>query len=91
MTLGFKKQAQGIVLNDIRPPLPSLDQQVIDKAFARCFSTQDGQLVLSHLQALTFQRAHMPTAAEAEIRYSEGQRALVASILRMVNRGKDRG
>ena len=65
-----------------------LEQQEIARAYARLFRSDDGRTVLSHLQALTFQRALTPAAAEAELRYTEGQRALVAQILRLIGRGR---
>ena len=63
--------------------------QDIDRLFARCFSTDDGKKVLAHLQAMTFARAHGPDASDMHLRYVEGQRALVANIMRMVDRGRN--
>lgn len=66
-----------------------LEQDQIARAVARLFSSDDGRIVLSHLQALTFQRALMASAPEADLRYAEGQRALVAQILRLIDRGRN--
>lgn len=66
-----------------------LEQKDIARCFARLFSTEDGKIVLSHLQSITFQRAHSCHAPEAELRHSEGQRALVAQILRLIDRGRN--
>jgi hypothetical protein len=61
----------------------------IERAFARLFSTADGQAVLSHLQAITFQRALGAGSTDQQLRYLEGQRAMVASILRLIDRGRN--
>ncbi len=66
-----------------------LDQKEIAKSFARLFTSEDGKIVLSHLQAMTFQRSLTPSAAEAELRHAEGQRALVAQVLRLIDRGRN--
>lgn len=60
-----------------------------EKAFARLFATEDGQKVLSHLQVITFQRALGPGVADDQLRYLEGQRAMVATILRLIDRGRN--
>lgn len=66
----------------------NLPQQEIERLFARCFSTEDGRKVLAHLQVMTFSRAYGPDASDQHLRYAEGQRALVANILRLVDRGR---
>ena len=65
-----------------------MDQEHLARAFARAFSSDDGRIVLSHLQAITFQRAFAASAPESDLRYAEGQRALVAQILRLIDRGR---
>ncbi|MGQ0526462.1 MAG: Bbp19 family protein [Alphaproteobacteria bacterium] len=60
----------------------------IERSFARLFSTDDGRKVLSHLQAVTFQRTLGPDCADQQLRYLEGQRSLVATILRLIDRGR---
>jgi len=65
-----------------------LEQAAIARAFARVFSTDDGRTVLSYLQAQTLQRALSATAPDEQIRYSEGQSALVAMILRQITQGR---
>lgn len=67
------------------------DQSDIEKAFARTFSTSDGQIVLSHLQSMTFQRALGPDAPETQLRYLEGQRAMIATIMRLIRSGRSNG
>ena len=66
-----------------------LEAREIERLFARLFSSEDGQKVLSHLQAITFQRALGPGSADAQLRYVEGQRSLVATILRLIDRGRN--
>ena len=65
-----------------------IEMREIEKAFARLFATEDGQKVLAHLQVLTLQRALGPGVADEQLRYIEGQRSMVATILRMIARGR---
>jgi hypothetical protein len=67
-----------------RPPVADME-----RAFARLFSTQDGRQVLGYLQAVTFQRALGPASSDEQLRYMEGQRAMVATILRLIDRGRN--
>ena len=65
-------------------PVPqSMEREAVEKLYTRLFASEDGRQVLSHLQSLTFARAYGPDASNEQIRYSEGQRALVATILRL--------
>ena len=77
---------QGLVYSAREPGQNELRE--IEKAFTRLFSTPDGQKVLAHLQVLTFQRAMGPGVADDQLRYIEGQRALMATILRLIDRGR---
>lgn len=71
------------------PPDPSkLEMREIERAFTRLFSSDDGQKVLAHLQVMTFQRAMGPAVSDDQLRYLEGQRAMVATILRLIDRGR---
>lgn len=70
------------------PPKPPLERREIEKACARLFSSEDGRKVLAYLQAMTFERALCHTSTEEHLRHIEGQRALMAAILRMIDRGK---
>ncbi len=65
-----------------------MEQREIEKAYSRLFASEDGQKVLAHLQVLTFHRALGPTTSDEQLRYIEGQRSLVATILRLVDRGR---
>jgi|GEM_PF-1069425 len=85
------------LINKLRPqplkrfevPQPSrMDMRDIEKAFARLFSTTDGQAVLGYLNGQTFMRALGIDAPDSTLRYLEGQRALLSSILRLIERGR---
>jgi hypothetical protein len=59
----------------------------VTRAFARCFSTADGQRVLSYLRALTLERSLGPGASDTMLRHLEGQRSLVTYIVATTARG----
>lgn len=77
---------RGLVHKPYEPDRAELRE--IEKAFARLFSSDDGQKVLSYLQVITFNRALGPGSPEEQLRYLEGQRSLVATILRLIDRGR---
>lgn len=64
------------------------EMREIEKACARLFASDDGQKVLAYLQAVSFARAMGAESTEAQLRYMEGQRAMVAGILRLIDRGR---
>lgn len=65
-----------------------LEQKEVERAFARLFSSEDGQMVLAWLQTMTFNRAQGAASTDEQLRYMEGQRAMVATILRLIDRGR---
>ena len=65
-----------------------LEQREIERSFARVFSTEEGKKVLAWLQVMTFHRVGGAQTSAEQLRYMEGQRSLMASILRMIDRGK---
>lgn len=65
-----------------------LEQREIERCFARLFATDDGKKVLAWLQVITFQRAQGINSSDDQLRYTEGQRSLMASILRLIDRGR---
>lgn len=67
---------------------PPMDRDSIARAYARLFSTEDGKLVMAHLQGQTFLRMHTPDTPDSHIRFTEGQRALVNTMLRFVAIGR---
>ena len=71
-------------------PSVKLEQKDMERVFTRLFSTEDGQRALSYLQVMTFQRGYGPNASDEQLRHMEGQRSLVATILRMIDRGRNR-
>lgn len=77
---------KGLVFN---PANPRIEQKDMERAFARLFSSEDGQKVLAYLQVMTFQRALGPSTPEDQLRYMEGQRSLMATILRLIDRGRN--
>lgn len=69
-------------------PSVTLEQKDMERVFTRLFSTDDGGRALSYLQTMTFQRSFGPNASDEQLRHAEGQRSLVATILRMIDRGR---
>lgn len=65
-----------------------IEQRDMERIFARLFSSDDGRKALAYLQMITFQRALGAGAADSELRYMEGQRAMVGTILRLIDRGR---
>ena len=65
-----------------------MELQEVEKCFARLFSSEDGHKALSYLQTITFQKALAPTSSDEQLRYAEGQRAMMATILRLIDRGR---
>ena len=59
------------------------------RAAAACLGTANGRLVLRHLRQSFLDRRLAPTASDAELRHLEGQRSVVAHLLRLIERGRD--
>ena len=66
----------------------AMNARDVEILYARVFSSEDGQKVLTHLQLANMQRSSGPNATDAQLRHAEGQRALVSNILRLVQRGR---
>jgi len=66
---------------------PAADDDLI-RSFTRCFKGTDGLFVLGHLRQVILDRRLGPAATDAELRFLEGQRSVVAHILSMVDRGR---
>jgi len=71
------------------PPLPELAE--VERAFARCLASRDGQVVLAYLRSVTVERALGPDAEAAALRHLEGQRQLVHRIAALAARGRGEG
>lgn len=88
--LGFKKNVTDIAgTAAYTSHVSRLEQSEIERIFARVFSSEEGQKVLAWLQVMTFHRAGNAGSTDEQLRFMEGQRSLVASILRMIDRGKN--
>lgn len=57
-------------------------------AYARCFSSAEGEQVLKHLRAITLERAMGPGVPSDTLRHIEGQRQLVSYIAALTARGR---
>lgn len=68
--------------------IEKIEQRDMERIFARLFSSEDGRKVLAYLQVISFQRALGAGSSDAELRYMEGQRAMVGTILRLIDRGR---
>ncbi|OFX08363.1 MAG: hypothetical protein A2516_11340 [Alphaproteobacteria bacterium RIFOXYD12_FULL_60_8] len=64
------------------------DDLALAKAFARCFSTPDGQKVAAYLRAITLDRHLGPLSSDQALRHLEGQRHLAAHIFALTDRGR---
>ena len=84
----FKKENHHSAYVYTAPPPMQGELQEIERACARLFSTDDGRRVLGYLQSITFQRALGPASPDEHLRYAEGQRALMATVLRLIDRGR---
>lgn len=69
-------------------PAKHIEMREIERCFARVFSSDDGQKIIGYLQSVTFQRALGMEATDSHLRHIEGQRALVAKMLRLIDRGR---
>lgn len=56
--------------------------------FTRLFSTAAGAQVLEHLKNITIGRILGPMASDAELRFLEGQRALIHQIDNLIKQGR---
>lgn len=66
----------------------AMNARDIEILYARLFSSEDGQKVLTHLQLGNLQRSIGTNASDAQLRYAEGKRAVVSDIVRRVSRGR---
>ncbi len=76
-------QIDGANGRDIEP-----ESRALAIAFARCFGTRDGEIVLAHLTDITQRRFCGPQTTDAALRHLEGQRHLVGAILALIDRGR---
>lgn len=84
----FERDSQESDDSQITPDdLPTPDR-ILRKAYARCFSTQEGERVLKHLRAMTLERVLGPGVPAETLRHIEGQRQLVSYIAALTERGR---
>jgi len=84
--LPIQAQAENLVYDAAK--FERMEQKDIEKIFARLFSGDDGMKALSYLQTITFHRALGSQSSDFELRHLEGQRSMVATILRLIDRGR---
>ena len=60
------------------------------RAVARIFADPDGQRLQRHLERSFLLRRLSPQASDAELRFVEGQRCLVAHLQALATRGQSR-
>lgn len=81
-----------LTFNEVRAQFPyrlnRKEGQDIERACARLFATEDGKNVLGWLQLQAFDRHYPADTPQEVLRFQDGQRALVALLLRMIARGK---
>ncbi len=71
----------------VAPNDVAVDRLGLAKAFSRCFSGVDGELVMNHLRGLTLDRALGAQVDPQALRHLEGQRQLVLYITTLIDRG----
>lgn len=72
---------------DDTQPADADDNELI-RAYARCFKGVDGDLILKHLRQTILDRRLGPNASDAELRFLEGQRSVVAHVISMLERSR---
>ena len=60
-------------------------------AFARLFARPEAKTVIQYLKRMTQERALGPDATDNELRFLEGQRALVKQMLSLMKQGQQEG
>ena len=78
--------------NDVKEQFPyrlsKREQQDIDRCCARLFTTEDGKIVLGWLQSLAFDRHFSADTPGEQLKFQDGQRAIIAHLMRCIARGK---
>ncbi len=69
--------------------ISKIDQKNIKRVFARVFSSEDGKKALAYLQYITFNRNYGAEVSNDQLRYAEGQRSMVHTILRFIEQAKE--
>ena len=66
----------------------AMSRDDIARIYARLFSSDDGKMVLAHMQNSTFLRSYGPDSSADTLRHFEGQRAFVSQIMRLIDIGR---
>ena len=66
-------------------PRSKANDEKISKDIRSAFRTPNGQQVLKYLRSITIEAVTGPAASDAELRHLEGQRYLVALIVKRIN------
>lgn len=69
-----------LLQSEIQYDTRQMGDEELRTAFAKCFITREGKIVLSFLRRLTIERYLGPDATADELRHLEGQRHLVKQI-----------
>jgi hypothetical protein len=70
-----------------RPSEPTADLREVALG---CLGSPSGQLLLAHLRRLFLDRRLAPASTDAELRHVEGQRSVVAYLVALLERARDR-
>lgn len=81
-------EAGGWAWLDAAPPVGPLTPELC-RAAAACLASPNGRVLLRHLGQSFLDRRLPPTASDAELRHVEGQRSVVAHLLRLMERGRN--
>lgn len=73
-----------------RPTGPPEANPDLCRAFHACFAGPQGELALGHLRRVFLDRRVPPSASDAELRHAEGQRSVVAYVVGLIERARDR-
>jgi hypothetical protein len=77
-----EEQALGWSWFAAEPPSATPDDD-LTKAMQACFAGRNGDVVIQYLRTTFLERRVAPSASDAELRHVEGQRAAIASLLRL--------
>jgi len=71
------------------PREAEFDPLQLDRIAAQFFQTDDGAYLLRFLRAITMDRTLGPDASDGLLRHLEGQRQIIAQLIKMTQRGSN--
>jgi hypothetical protein len=83
-----RKNKKSINMMDLSH-ISKVDQTQMKRTMTRAFSNEDGQRALAYLQYIVFYRQLGADVSNESLRFHEGQRALLSTILRMIEQGRE--